>query len=701
MFKLNHKNPVVDKVILAITLGFISVVGLLSLPLTTNFVQDTKIYSILLYALVLLAAYAFVSYKKKALSLVISPLIWPILAFLVATLASTFIAPAYPVENLLGMGGVYLAFALIVLIGSQILPKSSEVAIVKTIAIVSLINIVTGGLQLVGFGPAQLLNHFFSLGLPTDLSFSLIGSNLISLEVASMALIGLVWQAIKSKKVSLFTATVVPILLIGVGLFAWSARPAASSAVKLPSYLASWSIALDTIRAPRTALIGSGPESFANSYRQYKPSWVNGTEDWALVFNSGSDLPLTLLATMGFLGLGSWLWLALRTIKLSTRSAKQSDGSVLAAPLIFSFLLNLVLPSNAILTFLQAILLASLIAKDKDQLKSLEIGNLNLNISSPKELADAFGNRVRTKGTNVPVYFSSLLVLAVSLFGSYSLYRAYHSQVLLRQATLDMQNNEVVKGYQAQQQAVATNPYLDSNRRSYALTNILIASALANKTDVTDEEKEQINLLLQQAVREATAATTLDPSDTQNWQVLASVYSNMIGLVEDADQWATQAYVTAVQTYPTDPNILITFGGVLLATNQTDQAISIFTQATNIKPDFANANYNLAVALRQADRLEEAKAAYQKTLALVDSSSEDFIKVTQEVEALDKEIEALPKDEEETAADQAAQNQGNSITDQQINTNQNEAIAPPQPDQEVILPETTEPTAEPTVEPTN
>jgi len=688
---LIHKenNPVFSQAFLVLTVIFIFATGLLNLPFTISFVQDTKTYLMLLFSLITLGAYALLSFKKKSLSVVLNPLTWPILLFLVTMLISTFIAPAYPVEGLLGLGGAYLTLACVALLGGNILPKNSAQILIKAISLVALINIVGSATQAVGFGPAQALNRIFSLNLPTDLSFSLLGGSLISLEITILGLVGIIWHSMKNKKVDMFAALIMPILIIGLGLYAWSLRPAGPTPLRLPSLLVSWSVTLDTLRAPKTALIGSGPESFVNSYRQFKPSFVNSTTDWALIFGSAFNLPLTLLATTGFAGLITWVWLCYRVFRLFINGIKAKESSALLALLALTFAINFVLPPNVILVFLQSILLAGVIASKKDKYPSIEVGNLNLAITSPHRMLEAFANQNQVKGTNVPAYLFSLTLLSAAIFGSYHLVRAYRSQTLLLAADRAIQKSEAVGVYEQQQQAVNLNPYLDINRRAYALTNVMIAGALANKTDITDQEKEQINVLLQQAVREARAATVLDPSDSQNWQVLASVYSNMIGVAQDADQWAVQAYVNAIQTYPTDPNLRIGLGGVLLATKQLDQAISVFAQAVSVKPDFANSQYNLAVALRQAGRLEESKNSYQQTLALVDSSSEDFIKLTKEIESLDKEIEKMPKkasDKESTQTNQKGELpvQTNSITEQQIETNQAETVAP---QQDIILPE--------------
>lgn len=669
---------------------FVLLTSLVSLPITTNFVQDTKYYLITNFALLATVVYVFQSLKNKSFRFVLPPFFLPLLACLASVVASTTLTAPYPIEGLMGWGGVYISFVLIVLFAGQLLPKLASKFVGQLIAAVAAINVVGAGLQLVGFGPAQLYNHLFKLQLPVNLGYSLAGGAWLSLQLVLLGLGYLIHDVIKTKKVSIFGAVVIPILIIGVGVFGWNLRPNGPTPLVNLSHLASWSVALDNLRVPKTALIGSGPESYSNVYRLYKPTWMNSAPNWNLIYGSASNLPLHLLTTMGSMGLFVWLWLIIKIGKSTLKNIKEHKESTLVTPLIFSLILNLFFPENILLIGLQAIMLASIIAEMKDSLTQISFSNLQLAVSSSKgkSSAEAFEQKNHITSTYLPVYFLGLVVFLIVGFGFFGLYRGYYSQILMRQADIAIQNNQASVVYELQQKAVRLNPYYDVNRRAYGLTNLMITSALANKTDATDQEKEQVNLLIQQATREASAATVLDPQDSQNWQVLANVYSNMVGLAEDAQQWAVQTYVNAIQTYPSDPNLRISLGGLLLSTNQLDQAISVFTGAINVKPDYANSYYNLAYTLRQSGKLEDAMSAYQQALTLIDPSSEDFIKLTQEIETFEKQLSDKAKDASITDAQAPTTpiESLNSITNQQLDNNPNEIIAP-QSEGDAVVPE--------------
>src|SRR5690606_30807573 len=137
-----------------------------------------------------------------------------------------------------------------------------------------------------------------------------------------------------------------------------------------------------------------------------------------------------------------------------------------------------------------------------------------------------------------------VLLLGVLLL-SYFVGRSYAAQVYMNESNKAAVNDDAVRTYELQQRAIALNPYLDIFRRRYAMTNILIAIAISNRTDATEQDRQQVSELLQQSIREARAATMLDPGDSQNWLTLAQIYEQMIGATDEAVQWAIQSYVSA------------------------------------------------------------------------------------------------------------------------------------------------------------
>jgi tetratricopeptide (TPR) repeat protein len=201
------------------------------------------------------------------------------------------------------------------------------------------------------------------------------------------------------------------------------------------------------------------------------------------------------------------------------------------------------------------------------------------------------------------------------------------------------QQNDAVAVYNAQSRAVQLNPYLDEIRRGYASTNIAIASALAQKSDITEQETQQFSQLIQQAIRESQAATLLDPTDTNNWTLLSQIYRSLIGSADAADQWTVSSYVNAIQTDPQNPILRVELGGVLFGTQNYDQAAQFFQQAIESKPDYANAYYNLANTLVKLNRLPEAKSVYQNTLQLIEADSENYVMAAKELEQVDALLE--------------------------------------------------------------
>ncbi|KKT86569.1 MAG: hypothetical protein UW86_C0029G0010 [Microgenomates group bacterium GW2011_GWA1_Microgenomates_45_10] len=83
-----------------------------------------------------------------------------------------------------------------------------------------------------------------------------------------------------------------------------------------------WSGAIKIWQAnPKNFLIGTGPETFAQAYYQYRPLEHNQTSEWELLYNKAHNEFLNYLATTGILGLLSYLVLLFFMVRqmLNTR----------------------------------------------------------------------------------------------------------------------------------------------------------------------------------------------------------------------------------------------------------------------------------------------------------------------------------------------------------------------------------------------
>lgn len=616
---------------LAITVAALSV--LLLLPITDNFVLITKNFVLFFGAILFLALFVWRTYIVRTAEFVVSPFTVPLFLFGLSVLASIFFTSAYPHENILGFGGVYVSMVIIGLLGGSLFSRDHAKTLVGSLAVISGVLSLTSILQMTGFGPANILNALFGLSIPTNLIFNLTGSSFIAFQVGLVTLLLLISSIVITKKLPKLYALLIPIIVVGLLIHGWSMLPGKPAALVLPQATTSWSVALDAIRSPRAALIGTGPALYANVYNQFKPVSVNTSDTWNVQFGQASNLPLTLLATNGFLGLISWLVIFLLIIKQYKSSS--NEGKPIIVALITCFVIHLLIPVNVVLLTIEALLLASFVATEKHRFPHVSMSALSIKVTKKQRAEEPATTEKSRVPALIGLVFGSLIVLSLT----YLTGRAYAAHIYMNEAAKASAKDDGVAVYENQQKAAELNPYLDYIRREYAVTNMLIAAALSNKTDASEAEKQQVTQLIQQAIREARSATLLDASDTQNWVVLAQIYQNMIGVTEEAEQWAIQSYVQAIQTSPTDPTLRINLGGIFLNKQQYTQAGELFAQATQLKADYPNAYYNLAIALQNLQQYEDAKTAYQKVLTLLEPSSENYTAVTAELEKVEKLIE--------------------------------------------------------------
>lgn len=608
---------------------------LLVVPITDNFVDNSKSYLLFFSSILVVLLFVLKTLKEKAVRFTISPITSSLVLFGLAALASTFFTANYPVESLLGMGGVYIATSLIAILGGSLIPKDSVSKFINTLSVAGVLLVVLNVLQLVGFGPAQLISRVVGVTIPTTSLFNIAGSPFVALQVVGIAMVGVFATIAKSKKISKLHAVSLPVLAIGAVMFLWALLPGKDTSLVLPPLNTSWSIMLDTIRNPRSALIGIGPSAYTNAYSAYKPLWMNGTERWNVVFSQAANFPLTLLTTMGVLGLTAWGFFVTKFFKLHKKALESTKPLSFMVGVII--VLQIVMPVNTIILTIQAIALAVLIANEKHRLPLLQMQALKFKVLNKEDFA-----KRPSKALSLPLYLS----VGVGLIGVTAMFylvgRAYAANVVMAQSSKAMANNDLVAAYEHQQKAVALNPYVDTFRRRYSSTNAIIAIALSNKADITDIEREQVSSLLQQSVREARAATTLDPIDTNNWVNLARIYQNMIGVSEDAAQWTVQSYISAIQLDPNNPTLRIDLANVFVSQESYQQAVSILSQAIELKSDLAGTHYTMALVLEQVgtpDAYRQARVSLQRALVLLDSDSEDYIVVNKKIEDLEAMME--------------------------------------------------------------
>ncbi len=601
------------------------------LPLTDGFLLDSKFAFVLIAGFFCFLLWAVLAFVRKSIQITLSPFLLPSLLLIGVVLVSSFLNSPYPITHLLGWGGVFITLFSILLFGSSLLSEKRNGIFLNLLLIPGLFLSLASFAELIGFGPSRIFNALLKAQFPSSPLFNLSGSPIIAVEFLVMVLTGLLATLfINKKKFSPLHTLATIIIAGGILINRYSVYQLQETTPLFLQFTASWSVAAAGLKSLKTALFGFGPENYSHAYLAFKPVWLNTTPFSTMVFTQASDFPFTLLTTLGVLGFASWLFLVFQVIQGWRK--KTSVSTPIAAIFLAGLVIELIFPVNIVILTIQTLALVFWIAAERSTLKDVQLHAFTVQLIQSGEETQRI-----PKHTHLIVYSITLVNAILLATIGYWLGRSTIAQYYTFRASIAAAHNNALNVYDFQQKATQFNPYSDLYRRNYSLTNLSIAAALSNNTDKTKVDKNKVLTLVQQSIREAKAATQIDPLSSLDWLILGRVYNNLIGVADQADQWAIAAYSQAVALAPNDPSLNLELGAVYFNTNKVDQAIQIFQHTIQLKPDWPNAYYNLARAYRQKGQTADAVAMYQQTLSLLSkdqNNSQAYAAVKAELDSL-------------------------------------------------------------------
>ncbi len=450
-------------------------------------------------------------------------------------------------------------------------------------------------------------------------------------------------------------------------------------------------ISQDSGRILQGLLFGSGYGEYLMDFTRFKQATFNlNPALWTFAFTHSSTFVLELLATSGILGFFSFLFLCYKIVK----------EKPLFVPLVIILAASFILPFSYY-TLVVIFFMLAVYAALRGLVDNQKYFDVELELVALKKGFLAFApESQREKGYGkVLSYFVFGLILIITLSLGFLAYDYLAGNIVFEKSLVAANQNNGQLTYTDQTAALSsfTGKYNDVYYRVFSETNLSLANSLASSVPTgaspSAQTQQTVYTLVQQSINAARQATTLSPLNTIDWQNLATIYRNLIGFGQNADQFAILAEQQAVQLDPVNPQAYITLGGIYYQLGQWDKAQEQFQQAANLKPDFANAYYNIGHTLIQKGDLKDALTQLQTVRSLVANDPTNLGKITAEINSL--------------------QNQVNQQTTQSGATNQNTSSTTPlsvtapstlpsqHPPVKIPAPETTvTPTPKPTVSPT-
>ena len=597
---------------------FLFIAPIFFLPVTQEYYETSKWFLLLGVAMVALLFSALSLVKSHRLAIAMTP---GALAFGILTasaLLSLLFASTNKIEALMSpMGlGTFASLTILSLLATAGLNDSHRHALRWGLflgdAVLSLVAIYQHlGLGKMMFPNVSLLSD--PLWTPAGTSLALIGVLTIMLP--------LVLREIRHEyqsKEDWQTIVLVVLAVMSLGAIAvtsYRVVPLLPSLV-LPFGM-SWTVMLEMLKNLRQALVGVGAQNYLTAFTSARPVTLNATTLWNTRFTGAGSFALhevTTMGLMGVIGLGAIAWLLL---KLWIQDARTTTR----ATLIIIFLTIIFLPPNMTLIATVAGVVLLLTPHSPEQSKSL--------VFPSKSVAWIVG----------------ILLIAITGTMILGLVRAYTAEVIFANGLKFLDRREGTPAYTRFIRTLELNGYITRYHMTYSKTSLALADSISKSvgSDATEgsssasgalppkKDREMATQLVQQAIREAKIAVNLAPNSVLAWENLAEVYGALTGIARGSDKFAVASYQRAVQLDPTNPLLRLRLGGAYVGNADFERARDAYRTAIALKPDWANAYYNLAFVYRQEKDFYNAAVATKQAQSLVDPESGDAVRLENEL----------------------------------------------------------------------
>jgi len=371
------------------------------------------------------------------------------------------------------------------------------------------------------------------------------------------------------------------------------------------SYQSSLKISSGALR--QNPALGSGLGTFAYDFLRHKDKNLSSTPLWNVVFDGGASKVLTTLATMGILGTISFaiFFVCVAFIAgkhLFSKKDEDDEAHSIFVLGVFTSLISFILfynlyNSNIVLDFFFFMLMAVAI-----NFAVKEKGVYKLKSDSPLTLVSV-------------IAFTIIFVFGISMItiGGQRLY----AQAQYFSGLMDWRNGNAGSAIVKMQKAANANPesdvYFSQLSQAYLLK---LQEDLANKKISDDDKAKESQVLVASAINASVRATDLNPKSANNWAIRGFVYQNLIGIFDDAQDWAERSYKEAISLDLFNPYLETQLGILYLQKKDYGAATSQLKKAVELNQNYLIATYYLGLTFDANKQKENAIAEFNKLLQI-------------------------------------------------------------------------------------
>ena len=366
-----------------------------------------------------------------------------------------------------------------------------------------------------------------------------------------------------------------------------------------------WEGAIDIWK--HNLLFGSGLETYAYAYYQYRPAGHNLTSEWKFLYNKAHNEYLNYLATTGTVGIvayllmiGSFVFLSIRYLKKKIKNPTKKDFVIASiffgytTILIGNFFGFSVVMVNILFYLIPAFvfLLAGIIDFDKSYTLSFAKNEKLLLISRGQKIF-----------IGVNLIFAIILLYFLAVFWTADRYYYLGSNFD------NIGDYQTAYGYL--QKSVELRPGEPVFRDELALNNAVLASAIIyqNQQSPTKQNEDLAKKFLQAAVTNSDRLVKEHPNNVVFWKKRVRIFYTLAQVDATYVPLALNAVEKTAELAPTDPDVSYNLGVLTGESGNFKKAIEILNNTVKLKPDYSNAYFALGIFYHQISLNDKGQVA--------------------------------------------------------------------------------------------
>ncbi len=345
-----------------------------------------------------------------------------------------------------------------------------------------------------------------------------------------------------------------------------------------------WQGALDIFR--HNPLFGSGVETFAYSYYQFRPASHNLTSEWDFLYNKAHNEYLNYLATTGIVGFASYMAVILLfvywVIRKLAASKQENEQKMLIAALLGSYVSYLIYDFFLFSVVILAVffyLFPAFVFVTTDSISTFKF-------PFP---AFIYRRKIYTKAVIGFIIF----VICYFLF---AIFRLWLADTIFEKGSKAADAGNPGKAYNLLTEASDLNPGEPFYRSELSFSAAAASSALA-ETDATLS-----GALKQEAIAQTDLVLRQSPKNVSFLRTAIRTYFELATVDKKYTDITLQALDKAIKLAPTDPKLYYNKALILQSQDKKDQAIEILKKTIQLKPNYLEALASLKEATASAKK---------------------------------------------------------------------------------------------------